>query len=73
MRIITLSIIGILLFTAIITSGICYTNYIERNKPYVYTAQEIFSNECSRKGGNVQTKEGWDDTIYIQEYKCEVK
>ncbi len=61
-----------ILFTAIITAGVCYSSYVNRFKEHVYTPEEVFSNECAKRGGNPVTNVGWKDGIHVQEYKCEV-
>ena len=58
-------------FVAVITAGISYNGYINRNKEHVYSPEEIAAIECSKRGGNPSTRVGWDNGIHVQEYKCE--
>lgn len=55
----------------ILVAGIVANSYINRGKDPVPSAEEIFTSECSRRGGNPVTRVGWDDAIHVQEYKCE--
>lgn len=68
-------ITGILIFVAIIVGGISYNNYINRNKEHVYTAAEIYSIECAKRGGNPTVRDGKDwageRSVDLKEYKCE--
>ena len=67
------AILTIIAVVAIIVGGVCYVNYVNRFKPHVYSADEIYAQQCAKKGGNPITRRGYDDGIYVQEYKCEVK
>jgi hypothetical protein len=62
---------GLVAFFALIIMGVTANSWINRDKEHVYTAEEIFSNECSDRGGNPVTRVGWDNGIHVQEYKCE--
>lgn len=67
---------SICLLAAIITAGVSYNAYTNRNRPHVFTAEEIFVTECAKRGGNPITKEGSkmsneDGRINTQEYTCE--
>jgi hypothetical protein len=56
---------------AVLVAGISYNNYLNRDKKHIYTTEEIASQECAKRGGNVVSKVGWDNNIHIQEFKCE--
>lgn len=67
----------VVLVALIITGGVSYSKYIDRNKEHIYNTEEVYANECSKRGGNPTTKVGndysGDKSVTVQEYKCEVQ
>lgn len=65
----------VLIGFSILVSGVCYDVYINRNKEHVYSSEEVFSMNCSKRGGNPSIENGHDYTgdkdVRIQSYKCE--
>jgi len=59
----------------IIFGSISYNTYINRDKVHVYSQEEIFTMECSKRGGNPKTEIGadfsGDKRVGIKEFKCE--
>ena len=70
-----LACITVVAVFGIIFGSISYNNYITRNKEHVYSAQETFTIECAKRGGNPTVKDGrdWsgDQSVDVKEYKCE--
>lgn len=66
----TISIM-ILIGVTIVMATIGYGMYINRNREHIPTAEETAIQDCIKRGGNPTSKVGWDNEIYIQEYKCE--
>lgn len=61
-----------LLIVVAICSSVSINNYYNRDRPHVYSAEETFSNDCSKRGGAVVSRNGrGTDGIYINEKKCE--
>ena len=61
-----------LLIVLTICGSVSLNNYVNRDKPHVYSADELYSMDCSKKGGNVVSKSGrGGDGIYIDEKSCE--
>lgn len=60
---------------AIVFGSISYNVHTNRDKPHVFTAEEIFATECSKRGGNPTIKNGKDwegeKSLDVKEYKCE--
>lgn len=60
---------------AIVFGSISLNVYVTRDKVHVYTPEETFSIECSKRGGNPRMEVGNDYTgekeISIKEFKCE--
>lgn len=61
-----------IIVVAIIISGIVAINFINRDRVQLPTAEEIFATDCSKRGGNVKMRVGWDNEIHINESICEV-
>lgn len=70
-----LACITVVAVFAIVFGSISYNANINRDKPHVFTAEEIFATECSKRGGNPTIKTGsdWegDKSLNVEEYKCE--
>lgn len=68
-------IVGVLLVVGMIVGGVSYNTYLNRDKPHVFTPEEIFATECAKRGGNPKTEVGSDYTgdksVEVKEYKCE--
>ncbi len=73
----TEAMIGIVIVTiaGMLFATISYTNYLNRDKPHVFTAEEIFKTECAKRAGNPTIKEEHEatgsNTGDVTEYKCE--
>ncbi len=62
----------VLLIVVAICSSVSINNYHNRDRPHVYSADELYIQECAKKGGNYVKKSGTgSDGIYINEKRCE--
>ncbi len=68
-------VIGIVTVFALFFATICYVQFMNHDKPHVYSAKEVYVIECSKRGGNPVVSDGrdysGDKDVDIQDYKCE--
>ena len=68
-------VIGLVAIFAMLFFTICYVQFMNHDKPHVYSAEEVYAIECSKRGGDPVNKTGWDYSgdkeLHVEEYKCE--
>lgn len=68
-------VIGVVIIFAMLFGTISYSNYINRYKTPVPSAEEIFTKSCVERGGNPKTETGSDYTgdkqVRVNEFTCE--